>query len=195
MNNKDSIINKIIGDAKAEAKELISLAEAKKAEAVEKAKEEIKKREEEALSTRGEVVDTIISRRVTVANIDAKKNILMTKNSVMERAFNEALDTVISDKRYGDTMKALLEKYLEDGDEVIIAERDKKTVTSTIIKSIAKSKGIDAKLSSMYGDFKGGMMLIGKNYDKNLTLERTLLDVKEELSYSLSKILFEEEQS
>lgn len=195
MNNKDSIINKIISDAKAEAKELISSAEAKKAEAVEKAKEEITKREEEALSTRGEVVDTIISRRVTVANIDAKKNILMTKNSIMERAFNEAIDAVISDKKYGDIMKALLEKYLEDGDEVVIAERDKKTVTSALVKSIAKSKGINAKLSSMYGDFKGGMMLVGKNYDKNLTLERTLFDVKEELSYSLSKILFEEEQS
>ena len=184
MNNKDSIINKIINDAKAEAKEIVASAEAKRAEAVKKAEEYIKKREEEA-----------ISRRVTVDRIDAKKNVLMTENAIMEKAFNEALDAVVSDKKYGEILVALLEKYLEDGDEVVIAENDKKIVTSAVVKRIAKSKGINAELSSMYGDFKGGMMLVGKSYDKNLTLERTLFEVKEEISSSLFQILFEEEKS
>ncbi len=159
MNNKDSIINKIINDAKAEAKEIVASAEAKRAEAVKKAEEDIKKREEEALSPKENVIAAIISRRVTVARIDAKKNVLMTENAIMEKAFNEALDAVVSDKKYGEILVALLEK------------------------------------SSMYGDFKGGMMLVGKSYDKNLTLERTLFEVKEEISSSLFQILFEEEKS
>ncbi|MCI8729441.1 MAG: hypothetical protein HFK07_06445 [Clostridia bacterium] len=195
MNNKDSIINKIINDAKAEAKEIVASAEAKRAEAVKKAEEDIKKREEEALSPKEDVIAAIISRRVTVARIDAKKNVLMTENAIMEKAFNEALDAVVSDKKYGEILVALLEKYLEDGDEVVIAENDKKIVTSAVVKRIAKSKGINAELSSMYGDFKGGMMLVGKSYDKNLTLERTLFEVKEEISSSLFQILFEEEKS
>ena len=130
MNNKDSIINKIINDAKAEAKEIVASAEAKRAEAVKKAEEDIKKREEEALSPKEDVIAAIISRRVTVARIDAKKNVLMTENAIMEKAFNEALDAVVSDKKYGEILVALLEKYLEDGDEVVIAENDKKIVTS-----------------------------------------------------------------
>lgn len=195
MNNKDSIINKIINDAKAEAKEIVASAEAKRAEAVKMAEEDIKKREEEALSPKEDVIAAIISRRVTVARIDAKKNVLMTENAIMEKAFNEALDAVVSDKKYGEILVALLEKYLEDGDEVVIAENDKKIVTSAVVKRIAKSKGINAELSSMYGDFKGGMMLVGKSYDKNLTLERTLFEVKEEISSSLFQILFEEEKS
>ncbi len=195
MNNKDSIINKIINDAKAEAKEIVASAEAKRAEAVKNAEEDIKKREEEALSPKENVIAAIISRRVTVARIDAKKNVLMTENAIMEKVFNEALDAVVSDKKYGEILVALLEKYLEDGDEVVIAENDKKIVTSAVVKRIAKSKGINAELSSMYGDFKGGMMLVGKSYDKNLTLERTLFEVKEEISSSLFQILFEEEKS
>ena len=112
-------------------------------------------------------------------------------NAGKAEALDEAIDAFAADKK---TYLALIEKMIssccEDGDEVVICERDEKTVTKKFVAEVAKKTGKKLTRGDAFGDFKGGVMLSGKNYDKNLTLDLEFESLRDGLESKIVEILF-----
>ena len=192
MNSKEAIIDKILKDAK-------DVATANKADATNHAETLLKKTEAElreaeatALSGLDDIKTTLIERRKTVANLDAKKAILTKKSELIDEIFARSVERVVTDLEYPNLIENMMMEYAEDGDEVMIAERDKDVITKAFVEKVAKAKGISLKLAHSYGRFGGGVMLVGKNVDKNLTVDSELRAMRDDIEQEVARILFGE---
>lgn len=193
MNNKEAIIQKIIDDAKAVARANIAEANDTANQILARAKRQIDKFVDSNSGRTDELYQQAVERRQVVANLDVKKLLQGKKKQIIDMAFDEALDAIKADQK---TYLALVEKMIlfccEDGDEVVIAKDDDKIITKKLIADLAKKSKKSLKKSDEFGDFKGGVVLSGKNYDKNLTLELELSLIKEKIESNVDLILFGE---
>ena len=193
MNNKEAIIQKIIDDAKAVAEANIAEANDTANQILSRAKRQIDKFVDSNSGRADELYQQAVERSQVVANLDVKKLLQGKKKQIIDMAFDEALDAIKADQK---TYLALVEKMIlsccEDGDEVVIAKDDDKIITKKLIADLAKKSKKSLKKSDEFGDFKGGVILSGKNYDKNLTLELELSLIKEKIESNIDSILFGE---
>lgn len=191
MNNKDAIIKKITDDAEIAAQCNISEAEETASQIIARAKKEIEKFEDENAGKAVSLYNDALSRSEVVANLDCKKLLLNAKKDLINKIFDEVAEVISSDKKdYLALVESMISACCEDGDEVVICERDSKVITKKFIGDLSKKTGKKLTLSAEFGDFKGGVMLVGKNYDKNLTLDLELEGVREKIESKVVEILF-----
>ena len=191
MNNKDAIIQKIMDDAKKVAEGNIKEANDTASQIFARAQKEIDKLEAANEGKADALYEDALSRSAVVANLDCKKLMLNAKKEIVNKVFDEALDAFVAEKKdYLALVEKMISSCCEDGDEVVICERDGKVITKKFIADIAKKTGKKLSLSGEFGDFKGGVLLIGKNYDKNLTLDLELQSVRENIESKIVEILF-----
>lgn len=189
--SKQALIDKILSDGENEVNRIIAearqKADAKISSAKESVERELSKREEKALSFLPEQERRICS----VAQLERKKTILSAKQEVMENTLNEAIKRLytLSDEEYLVIIRSMLNSA-EDGDIVVISERDKERITESFIKEVANSLGITLTLSKDYRSFRGGILLLSDGYDKDMTLEGELALIKEEEEAKIAQILF-----
>lgn len=190
MNNGASITDKIKSDAEIIINDNIAAATEKASKIVERAekvaKDELNKLKSELPLLEKEIID----RRVTVANIDAKKIILIKKTEVIDAVFAEAEDVIAKDKRYKPWIIGLIKANAENGDIVLLGVDDKKLITAKDIEDIAKAKKITLELSTDTPNFKHGAVLVGKTLDKNLTLEGLIKQSRDDLMGVVTEKLF-----
>lgn len=190
MNNGASITDKIKSDAEIIINDNLAAANEKASKIVERAekvaKDELNKLKGELPLLEKEIID----RRVTVANIDAKKIILIKKTEVIDAVFAEAEDAIAKDKRYKPWIIGLIKANVDNGDIVLIGVDDKKLITAKDIEDIAKAKKISLKVSDDNPEFNHGVVLIGKTLDKNLTLEGLIKQSRDDLMGVVTEKLF-----
>ena len=64
--------------------------------------------------------------------------------------------------------------------------------TKAFVDSVAKKCKIKLSLDKEYAPIKGGVILVGKNYDKNLSLDLEFQTLREESEAEVAKVLFGE---
>ena len=191
MNNKEAIIQKIIDDAKATAQKNLDEANETAAQIISRAQRQADKYVADNAHKEGELYRESIQRGQVVAGLDCKKIFQGAKKAIIDRAFDEALQAVIDDKKtYLALVQAMILSCCESGDEVIIAKSDDKLITKKLIADLAKKSGKSIKKSEEFGYFKGGVILSGERYDKNLTLELELSLIREKIESKVDEILF-----
>lgn len=193
MNSKAGIIEKIIADGNAIVEKNLSEAKAK-AESILNASKQ-KSAEFASKSEKQAVVDgeEIIKRRKIVAKLDCNKVMLSKKKELVDDVFKEAISTLRKDKsKYITLISGMLERNADDGDCVVICEKDKTVITADLVAKVAKKCGKKLTLSSEYGDFDGGVILENENFDKNLSLSLALADIRENIEGHVVEILFKE---
>lgn len=191
MNNKETIIQKILDDAKQVADGNISEAENTAKQALDRAKRDIDKYKQENASKADDLYKDALERSQVVSNLDCKKIILNAKKATIDKAFDEAVADIMKDKKgYLSLLEKMISSCAEDGDEVIICQEDSKVITKKFISDLSKKIDKKLTLSEEYGDFVGGVILSGKNYDKNLTLELELGAIRQDMESKISEILF-----
>lgn len=191
MNNKETIIQKILDDAKKVAEGNISEAENTAGQILDRAKREVDKYKKENASKADDLYSDALARSQVVSNLDCKKLILNAKKATIDKAFDEAVADIKKDKKgYLSLLEKMITSCAEDGDEVIICEEDSKVITKKFITDLSKKLDKKLNLSDEYGDFAGGVILSGKSYDKNLTLELELEAIRQDTESKISKILF-----
>lgn len=193
MDGKDAIINKIISDAELKAEETVNSAE-KYAEEVLKSAEEWAKNytavREDALK---KDVDEIIARRKIVAELDVKKIVLNAKRETLDKIYAKAEELVAkSDKSaYLKLVIKAMEENAEDGDEVILSSDGVLTEKDITDSAVAKERKLTVKKT--VGKFKGGVYLVGKTCDKDLTFHGMMQAVKERTLSETAKKVFGEQ--
>lgn len=190
MDKQKAIIDKIIEDAETKAAEIISIAnaEAEKSIADGNSWAESYKSEQNAILNAAN--EDKVLRRKTVAELDVKKIVLKAKQDAIESVFDSAYNKLCSLNKaeYLSFVKKLLEKYAEENDTVILS-------SDNIIseKDISDLKVVSDKhlaVSAEKGDFIGGVMLVGKICDKDLTFKSIVNESKSEFVSEVSKELF-----
>ena len=194
MDGREAIIADIIEKANSAAQALISDAQTERAEALERAGREENKKREEALAEAHEAAEAVLSRRATLSSLDARKTMLAVKQQLIDAAFEEATRKILNmtDHIYREFIGGFIEKYADDGDRVIIAERDEKRLREDWLDSLCAKTGKRIALSDERHRGKGGIILSGKISDKNLTLETLMASLREKYLSDVAKRLFKE---
>ena len=189
--SKEAIIEKIISDGQKKADAIIGEAREKAEEILAAAAAECKTYYDNSVYDTGKLVDDILSRGKTVAELDAKKLQLGAKAKVLDEVFVSALEKLrnLDKKAYKGLLLNMLSKA-EDGDTVILSAREKDILTEKDVKEYAQKKGIKLSLSKELGDFDGGLMLRGKGIDKNFTFEVEISLLRDEIEMNVAKEMF-----
>ncbi len=188
--SKEAIIEKILTDAEERVAQIRSESIAKAEEIAALSNEEcnlLRAKNKENIAT---MIEDVKRRGLTVAELDARKQTLLAKTQILDQVYESALEKVRNlDK---DTYKALILgmlEYAEDGDIVVISEREKDVVTEEVVRDLAKRKGISLTLQKEYGSFDGGLVFSGGGVDKNFTLKEEIAGLREETEGNFSKEL------
>lgn len=191
MNGKEAIIEKILSDARGIANSTLEEAGAVGKKTIETAENDARIYREKNMRESYEERKEIIRRKITVANLEVKKEILAKKQEVMTAAFDEAVKLIKENgKSYLNLLRGMIEKA-SDGDKIVFSESDKNLVGEKWLGGVADD--LNKKLVfGGYGDFCGGIIVVGEDSDKNMSLEVELKSVREEYEPKLAAILFGE---
>lgn len=193
MEGKEAIIARIIGDAEKKACELIENAQKyateKKSEAEEWSREYSAAQSELLEKELQEIVD----RKIIVAELDARKNTLKVKQSLIAEARSRALVKLCSMNKadYIKFIGRLLAENCDEGDTVILSSDG--VINSNDIEKLEIFGIKRLSVSKTRGDFKGGIKLAGKICDKDLSFESIIADKSSRISAELAAELFPRE--
>lgn len=192
MDGQQKIIDKILSDAKHDAGEMLSEA-LKKAEALVAAKQaEADAEYDLSVEEARKAGEEVVRRRLTVADLEVKKLLLSAKKQAVDEAFEESLKKLLAlpKEEYTVLVESMIASAADDGDVVVISENDKNVLTKAVFDKISAKIGKKLTLSDTFGNFKGGVMLLGKGVDKNLTFESELALLRDEVEPEVAKIMF-----
>ncbi len=192
MDGQQKIIDKILSDATHDAGEMLSEA-LKKAEALVAAKQaEADAEYDLSVEEARKAGEEVVRRRLTVADLEVKKLLLSAKKQAVDEAFEESLKKLLAlpKEEYAALVGSMIASAADDGDVVVISENDKNVLTKAVFDKISAKIGKKLTLSDTFGNFKGGVMLLGKGVDKNLTFESELALLRDEVEPEVAKIMF-----
>lgn len=192
MDGQQKIIDKILSDATHDAGEMLSEA-LKKAEALVAAKQSEADAEYDlSVEEARKAGEEVVRRRLTVADLEVKKLLLSAKKQAVDEAFEESLKKLLAlpKEEYAALVESMIASAADDGDVVVISENDKNVLTKAVFDKISAKIGKKLTLSDTFGNFKGGVMLLGKGVDKNLTFESELALLRDEVEPEVAKIMF-----
>lgn len=192
MDGQQKIIDKILSDAKHDAGEMLSEA-LKKAEALVAAKQaEADAEYDLSVEEARKAGEEVVRRRLTVADLEVKKLLLSAKKQAVDEAFEESLKKLLAlpKEEYTALVESMIASAADDGDVVVISENDKNVLTKAFFDKISAKIGKKLTLSDTFGSFRGGVMLLGKGVDKNLTFESELALLRDEVEPEVAKIMF-----
>lgn len=193
------IKDKIISDSKIEASKIIDGANNKAREINEKGVQEVKDVKSKIMNKTNQEMLLKKGKIITEANLEAKKDILFAKQTIIDGIFNSALEKIINldDKQYCNFIKRIILDNIEKGDEILfINSLDKEKISKDFVQEInrelkAKGKRGDLKLSPSYLQIKGGVVIGSNNIRKNSSLEIIFKKAREKLAIKISRYLFE----
>lgn len=192
MDGQQKIIDKILSDATHDAGEMLSEA-LKKAEALVAAKQaEADAEYDLSVEEARKAGEEVVRRRLTVADLEVKKLLLFAKKQAVDEAFEESLKKLLAlpKEEYTALVESMIASAADDGDVVVISENDKNVLTKAFFDKISAKIGKKLTLSDTFGNFRGGVMLLGKGVDKNLTFESELALLRDEVEPEVAKIMF-----
>ncbi|MDD3570518.1 MAG: V-type ATP synthase subunit E [Lachnospiraceae bacterium] len=184
--NGQNMIDKILADAKAEAK-IITDAATREAEAVLEAAKAKAQKESQALSELAQAeADKAAAKQISSAEMLAKKMILTQKQSTMEEVIEAAKAKLLSltDVEYKVIIIGMLDKAEIDKDsEIIFSKKDK----DSFGKEVA-SNGY--KVSEETRDINGGFIVKKGDIEYNYSFESIISVEKEDIEQIAAGILF-----
>lgn len=189
--SKEAIIERILSDADAQARAAVEEADKKAAEIIALATRQCEGYREKMSADTAKAVADIASRTEVVAGLDAGRLMLAAKAEVLDKVYTLALEKAraLDEKTYRKVIGGMLQ-CAEDGDKVIVSERERGIVTKEMVAAVAKSKNIKLSLAAETGDFDGGIVLSSDGVDKNLTFESEFALLRTETESETAKKLF-----
>jgi V/A-type H+-transporting ATPase subunit E len=198
MNGINKITDKIAEDARLEADSIIANAKAQAAEIANKYAV-LAKEESRVLLAAGEVRSKgILNRAVSAAEKESKQQLLATKQKMISKAFDIALQKLIAlpENEYIDLLSRLAANASTTGSEtLVLSSRDLNAYGDRILKGaneiLAKAGKKDSlNLYIEAGSFESGLMLKSGKVETNCTLDAILRVSKEDLSPEVALALF-----
>lgn len=185
-----NIIDKIIADANTEAETIIKTAEDKAKGVIENANTEAERIRKETEQSVLAQTQSILEKKEASARLESAKILLAEKRKVLQCIYKMALDELVALDKESTVQLAssLLEKYAEEGDVLYFAQ-NYKYVDEVCRLPIVKTRKITVSNERISLD--GGMRLIGKTADKDLSYGSILEADKQRYQADIAKKLFQ----
>ena len=192
MEGKDAIINSIIATAESKAQAIVADAIAEKDSLLEMTRNRLEQRERETLAHAEEEARKTVERKVTLAELDRRKLLLKAKQALIDKVYDAAIAKTLNmtDNVYRDFIGGLVARYADDGDEVMVSERDVRRLPYDWATKLGESIGKDLSLSGKHHDARGGVVLVGYKCDKNLTFETIVKQLRSSTEGEIAARLF-----
>lgn len=190
VQSADAIIKRIISDAEKKARGLVDNAENTAAERKLEAESWAKEYAETQEKVLSRDVTEVVRRRLTVADLDVRKIILSAKQQVIGDVLGEVYDGLCSLKKadYLKLVEKCVEESADDGDEIVLSGDG--VLSADDLKKLNVFSAKKLNVSKETGDFKGGVYLVGKVCDKDLTFKAIIENAKDEYVAEISERLF-----
>ena len=187
--SEQAIVEKIIADAQAEAQAIIADAEKKAEKTVADATARAERRRQGEKATAEKRAESILEVKAAAARLDCAKILLGEKRAVIDEVYARALKNLqgLGKADCLHLIEKLLKEYAEEGDEVMFAENFKYAPEASKLDIVKEKK---LKISGKRADIDGGMLLIGKSSDKNLSFSALLSADREEHQAEIASIIF-----
>ena len=186
---KDALVKKIVDDAAAKSDAILKEAKDYCEKAIEEAKTAAEEMKAAEASRAKKDADKIIENKQTLASIETKKATLTYKREIVESVYARTVELLkkMSKTEYNALIAALIDKYAEEGDSVILSKNAPLSVDE--VKKMKKVSSLNLNVQKT-GDFDGGLILSGKKFDKDLTFTALVEAVKEETETEVAEKLF-----
>ena len=195
MNGIEKITGQIGADVQKEIDALMADAKAKAEETAQRYEAQAK-REAEALLERGEKrAAEHEDRLVSTARLEAKKQVLASKQAVVEQAFDQALEQLLAlpEQEYIDLLARLAVSAVTTGQEqVALSQKDRARYGKQIVTRANDKLGEKGRLT-LAGEsrpIRGGLILVGDRVEVNCSFETLIRLQKESMTAQVAQILF-----
>lgn len=196
----DSIIEKIISEAQADAASIEKEGEEKAARLVE-AFEKKARDEQEALKVKSQRdVAEIHNRSQLISRLEVRKNTLAARRAMLDQAFAAAsrrLAELSGQKWEAFTEKLILESVATGREKLRVPQKDVPLYKNGFLKRVngqLEKQGRAGRLTleEEPADFDAGFMVIGEESDVNCSFDILLDDVRAACEKEVAAILFED---
>ena len=193
MDQKEIIAQKIIEDASLRAQKSIDEANAQASALVQEAEKQANEQIQSAIEVAKEDGEKLIERRNTIARLDAKKQILVAKQALINQVFDRATALLegMNKQDYLALLVKQIEKYAESGDKILLS------VKAPLSKEELEQSPVCQKLGLIVekqGNFSGGIIIVGAKKDMDLTFTSIVKSQQEELAGEIARKLFGENE-
>ncbi|MDF2591074.1 MAG: H+transporting two-sector ATPase subunit [Clostridia bacterium] len=198
MTGVEKIKEKILQDSEAKAEAIVSDAKKQAEEIIEKANVRAAQRAEEIQKKASSDAAEKLKISNSMLELEMRKDILSTKQKLIEDVFQNALDTLnkLDSKEYESIMYKLFVDAIESGDEeILLSNKDKTRLPADFIGNLNKvvvqaGKKGNLKLSDETRDIMGGFVLKAKGVEINYSFEALLRMDRDEIEPEVAAILF-----
>ena len=198
MSGADRLREKIIAEAKREAKAILANARQRAENILSEARQEADAQKQKMLQAAKQQAEDRRQRNLTIAELDARKALLAAKEEMIEETFNQAISRLnnLKEREYEDLLYNMLLAATETGDEeVIAAEADRgrfqKTLLARVNKELkARGKKGELTLSAETRELSGGFILRSGNVETNCSFAALLRMQRDRLEPVVAEMLF-----
>lgn len=193
MKGLSNILTQIENETAEKIKEVIGSANAQAEKIKAKAKEDAEAEAKAIISAAEVKAEDILNRSESANELKIKRAILAKKQELINETIEKAMESItsLSDDKYFDIIIKLIKNYAHSGDggEILISEYDKKRMPEDFEDNIKKSYGIKLSEKSINSD--GGFILSYGDIEENCTFKAVFESKREELLTLTNNLLFE----
>ena len=196
MKGIDNIVKAILDDAKADVKATKDQTKKQIKQLKDKSSADVKKQINTLNSDTSKRAEELKRREKTIMDVEIRRNNLMVKREMVNKAFDMAYDSLCSlkAKDYDEIVIKMMLEAVESGDEEVVAGTDKKIgqkLVDKVNKKLAAQKRTgNLTLSKDTGDFAGGFVLRRNGIETNCTFDMLINQIKPNIESEVAKILF-----
>ncbi|HEX2947729.1 MAG TPA: V-type ATP synthase subunit E [Clostridia bacterium] len=199
MTGIDRIKSKILEDAVAQAAQAEEQAKAEAREIIRQASEAAEKKKAELLDKARSEGAGLKRRLISQAGLEGGKELLRTKQSLIDEAFQKALGKLcgLPDREYQKLLENMaVDAAGKEGGEIQLSEKDLKRLDSSFLDNVNKRlavsvKGTQLTLSDRTINTAGGFILKSGDMEVNSTFEIVFGMLRTELEAEVAGILFD----
>jgi V/A-type H+-transporting ATPase subunit E len=189
----ENLTQKILSEAKVAAESSIKSAQERGDEIIGEAKLKAEAIIKETAEKAKQDKDTTKSRKVSSAELQARKMLLSAKQDAVKKSFDTALAKLkkMPEDKYINFLVGEILKIPNCEGVIILNEKDKKSIGEKLVW-VANEKLKEQKitLSNNTIQASGGFVLKNGNIEINSTFETMLSSVKDELTFEVANALF-----
>lgn len=187
------IIGGILGEAEEDARQVTERAEAEAGRIMEQAQRRARELAENALKKGAADAAMLKDRRISIAELEARKLRLGARQKAVAKCFDAVLEKLESmeEAEYIDFLGRRISGAARDGGVVLLNEKDRKTVGSRAV-ALANTLpgGEKVSLGEEAISARGGFVLRSGAVEINFTLEAMVASVREGVIPEVAAALF-----
>ena len=199
MNGFDKILERIEADSRAEI-EAIEADAREKSEAIRaEGDRQAQEKYADMITAGARAAEERVSRLKSVAELEARKQILATKQEMVTLAFDRAVDMIadLDESRYVALLASLAARASTDGTEkLIFSAADRARVGKSVCQKANAALEAEGRtgrltLSEETRDIRAGLVVSAGDIEVNCTVESLVSDLRGELAAKVASVLFD----